>query len=782
MHTPDTRPEFASNRHRNAPIRFLHYCHDDYGLGHLRRALALAKYFTETTPNSEALIVTGSAMAHAFTLPPRIDYVKLPAVTRMGNGAYRARSLEFDFDAIRNMRATLLRKATQAYRPDVFMVDHAPQGLKGEALPTLEMLRKSQPDCLRVLGLRDITDSSSIVRQDWRNEGVYQTLEQDYDLILVYGSQELYDIHREYELPPAVAPRVHYCGYLDRVAPPSPSNDQVHAYRSGHEPLVLVTAGGGGDGFPLIRDYLLGLRQLGSIPFSSVIFTGPLMNEEHAAQLRELQAGLPEKQVRVESFVPDLVPLLRSADLVVAMAGYNTTAELLRLQQRMLLVPRSTPKQEQLIRASLLAKHGLAQMLPIETLTPEQLMNGVQQALALPRPQPHQLAAAGISFQGQALAQQAILEARELRASPMKIKPVTGDAMAQEKIHFLLRFSNRHGLGHLMRGLNICRELATMETGPILFYGSAMPPQQLWDSRFAFRIEGETGGYVDWPEAMRTAKPAVAVYDTTLPRQDEWPREPDGPLRAYIMRRWKEERQDEVFNHGLLPRMDAVIVPHTEEEFGLELPAWLRARTTFVGPIVRLPDRAVQERLRHKYGLMPTDFVLTSTCGGGGFTEQAQEFFATVWAAHARLAQELPNLRHIVVKGPNAVTTPEPLPGMIMIGTEPEMVNLLAISNLAIAEGGYNTVNEIRATRTPALFLPSYRNRDDQEERVRQLEARGLAQVCGPQEHHLAAGKLLDLCGSPSAIAAMRRNYESEELVTGNRRAAEILVELGSWK
>ncbi|HET8706920.1 MAG TPA: hypothetical protein VFM46_11530, partial [Pseudomonadales bacterium] len=82
---------FLSLRSHADTIRFLHYCHDDYGLGHLRRVLALAKYFTETLPNSEALIVTGSAMAHAFALPPRIDYVKLPAVTRTGNGAYRAR-------------------------------------------------------------------------------------------------------------------------------------------------------------------------------------------------------------------------------------------------------------------------------------------------------------------------------------------------------------------------------------------------------------------------------------------------------------------------------------------------------------------------------------------------------------------------------------------------------------------------------------------------------------------------------------------------------------------
>lgn len=353
--------------------------------------------------------------------------------------------------------------------------------------------------------------------------------------------------------------------------------------------------------------------------------------------------------------------------------------------------------------------------------------------------------------------------------------------MSPEKVQFLLRLRNSHGLGHLMRGLNICRELATMGSGRIVFFGTAPPPPELWDQRFEFHTQGESDDYRDWPQVMRSANPAVAVYDTHLPPSVDWSREPEGPRRAYIMRRMKDDLQAQLFDHGLLRRMDAVIVPHTEEEFGLELPDWLRQRTTFVGPIVRLPDPAVQENLRRKYGVTPADFLLTSTCGGGGFAEQAQEFFATVWAVHAHIAPETANLRHIVVRGPNGYKTPEPLPGMILVDTEPEMVSLLAISDLVIAEGGYNTVNEIRGTRTPALFLPSFRNKDDQEERVRQLEARGLACVCGPDEHHLAADKVLELCSSPAPLAAMRHRYESEKITSGNRRAAEILMGLASW-
>jgi predicted glycosyltransferase len=401
-------------------IRFLLYCHDTFGLGHVRRTLSLAAHFTAMLPNAEVLIVTGSPLAHAFTLPPRTDYIKLPAVTKMSNGAYRARSLDMEFAAIRDLRTTMLRDVAQAYRPNVFLVDHAPQGLKGEVLPTLAMLRATQPDCLRVLGLRDIIDASSLIQRTWAQEGVYDTLEHGYDLILVYGSQQLYDIGEAYALPAAVERRVRYCGYLDRVEETCPTDEAPptnhypltlrHALLPHAERLVVLTAGGGGDGFPLMHAYLLGLQRLPSIPFASVLVTGPLMETDEQRELHELATTLPTEKVRIEAFLPDPLPLLSAADLVVSMAGYNTTCELLALRQRVLLVPRATPRQEQLIRASLLARHGLAHMLHPEQLTPERLLDSVQQSLSQPRPHEGQLTAAGISFHGQTVARQAIVD------------------------------------------------------------------------------------------------------------------------------------------------------------------------------------------------------------------------------------------------------------------------------------------------------------------------------------------------------------------------------------
>jgi predicted glycosyltransferase len=73
--------------------------------------------------------------------------------------------------------------------------------------------------------------------------------------------------------------------------------------------------------------------------------------------------------VHVITSVGDSLAMLGAADLVVAMAGYNTTAEILSLGKRALLVPRAGPSAEQRIRASLFAERGWIGWLPPEALS-----------------------------------------------------------------------------------------------------------------------------------------------------------------------------------------------------------------------------------------------------------------------------------------------------------------------------------------------------------------------------------------------------------------------------
>jgi predicted glycosyltransferase len=62
-------------------------------------------------------------------------------------------------------------------------------------------------------------------------------------------------------------------------------------------------------------------------------------------------------------FDAKLEHLMMKATAIVAMGGYNTFCEILSLDKRAILVPRTTPRQEQLLRANRAAELGLVHAL-----------------------------------------------------------------------------------------------------------------------------------------------------------------------------------------------------------------------------------------------------------------------------------------------------------------------------------------------------------------------------------------------------------------------------------
>jgi UDP-N-acetylglucosamine:LPS N-acetylglucosamine transferase len=249
------------------------------------------------------------------------------------------------------------------------------------------------------------------------------------------------------------------------------------------------------------------------------------------------------------------------------------------------------------------------------------------------------------------------------------------------------------------------------------------------------------------------------------------------------MRQCKADKQQEIFASPVLAQIERILIPHTPAEFAYPLPVALQPKTFFVGPIVRPLRPETQAELRHKYGLREEHFVLISTVGGGGFTEQAAAFFATVVAVHQGLAAHLPQLQHVVIQGPNfrsATPAVASAPGLRVIAHEPELSNLFALANVVIAEGGYNTVAELRLAQTPAIFLPSPRKYDDQEERVRALEQQGVAWVFREHRAEAIVQTLIEFAGSPQWAKDIRARYARARLEPGNRVAAERILEVAA--
>src|SRR5215469_10657495 len=341
------------------PKTVLLYSHDTYGLGHLRRNSAIAQALVNADPGVRVCLITGSSLADQVPMPA-IEVLRMPSAVKVGAESYRAADSRSTAGLLAE-RAGTIASALLRLRPDVFLVDHSALGMKGELRLALKLGHDGLLRTRFVLGLRDVLDNPAIVRRTWLEQGVYRALHLFYDQIMVYGCRDLFDVTERYALTAFLKRRTIFTGY---VAKPEGLEG-----RSQGEPCwpsvtdgrirILVTAGGGGDGYRLFESFMevwpeLAQRALG------ILVTGPLLEEGLHRSVAARAGRLPGLQI--VRFATNMLSLIAASDLVVTMGGYNSVVEALAARRQMVIAPRVEPRREQLIRAEMLEGLGLARV------------------------------------------------------------------------------------------------------------------------------------------------------------------------------------------------------------------------------------------------------------------------------------------------------------------------------------------------------------------------------------------------------------------------------------
>lgn len=363
-------------------MKLMVYSHDAFGLGNIRRMLTICQYLLRTVPDISILVVSGSPALHSLRLPQGLDYIKLPCLGRDTAGHLEVKYLKSLPEDVVQLRSHLILTTAAHFQPDILLVDKKPEGLRNELRETLGYLRRQLPKTKCVLLLRDILDAPEATIQQWQVNNYYRTTERLYDQVWVVGTPEVFNLPVEYRFPLPLSRKVKFCGYLncDRGRTcPDLLRQQIGVGPS--EPLVVVTPGGGGDGYRLVKTYIEGLAQQPT-PYRSVVISGPEMPAEQRQELIRLANGLP--MVQLLEFSDDLISYLNAADAVVAMGGYNTTCELLTLRKPAVVVPRISPVQEQWIRAQRFVERGLLYAVHPQQLTPQRLFGELDKALTSP--------------------------------------------------------------------------------------------------------------------------------------------------------------------------------------------------------------------------------------------------------------------------------------------------------------------------------------------------------------------------------------------------------------
>lgn len=363
-------PSVRAKQERLSQVRILMYSHDTFGLGHLRRCRTIAHALVDNFKGVHVLIISGSQIAGAFEFKARVDFVKIPSVIKLYNGEYTSISQHIDIQETLEWRKQIIQSTAASFDPDIAIVDKEPLGLRGELLPTLNMLKGR--GCRLVVGLRDVMDDVSSLTAEWGARNVLRQMDALYDDVWIYGPQGFWNPLEGMNVSPSFESRFAYTGFLRR--------EPIARKASGIEELpkdyILVTAGGGGDGAPLMRAVLAAKAHDRSLDRPFVFVLGPFMGAEEREEIHRAAAAV--SRVHVIDFHNRLEALLDGASAVVSMAGYNTFCEILSLNKRALLTPRVAPRQEQLIRATRAAELGL-----IDMLLPDEAANPATMAAAL---------------------------------------------------------------------------------------------------------------------------------------------------------------------------------------------------------------------------------------------------------------------------------------------------------------------------------------------------------------------------------------------------------------
>jgi predicted glycosyltransferase len=264
------------------------------------------------------------------------------------------------------------------YAPDIFLVDHMPHGAMGELLPALEAMKHSRIHTQVVLGLRDILDSPDVTIQRWKLEGAYDAIERYYARILVFGMKDVYNIVEKYQLPEADARKVFYCGYVTNLAIENNAPAIRARYLAGQPPgtrLIVVMAGGGADAYPMMNALIDAIpKVLEHQKCVLLVITGPFMPANLIMDLNQRAAQFP---IHMMESVHDSISHIAAADLVISMAGYNTSVEILRMRKPAILIPRAGPSAEQRTRAQLFAEKHWVDLIDPDELTPKKLAQRV---------------------------------------------------------------------------------------------------------------------------------------------------------------------------------------------------------------------------------------------------------------------------------------------------------------------------------------------------------------------------------------------------------------------
>jgi predicted glycosyltransferase len=345
----------------------LFYCQHSLGMGHLVRSLTLAAGLSQSF---RVVFLNGGPLPEGMRVPGGVELVDLPPLGFDAGMQLVSRNHRVSVDSAQELRRKIILDSFRWLRPDIILVELFPFGRKkfaGELLPLLEEAHADASAApLVACSLRDILvtpeDSQAARATEWATRY--------FDAVLVHSDPLFSRVEESFPALVGLKPSVHYTGFVSRGP-----NEKLER-TPGNPPRIVVSAGGGLVGAPLLRCAIEAHALLGAEHAILDVICGPFLPDDSWDALSRLAGGKPA--IRLRKFVPSLPEELRTASASISQCGYNTALDILRSGVPALVVPYSEGSEdEQMNRGRRLERLGALRVLEPVSLNPARLAEGI---------------------------------------------------------------------------------------------------------------------------------------------------------------------------------------------------------------------------------------------------------------------------------------------------------------------------------------------------------------------------------------------------------------------
>ena len=323
----------------------------------------------------EVYFIDGGRSVPGATLPASVQTYHLTPVFKDLTSGCLTSETGYDIQTVLKARKQALNKVVARICPDIFIIEYFPFArweLASELLAAICKARSINLNIRIICSLRDVP------RRTQNADRVFSILNHHFNALLIHADPQLTRLEDHFLHTNKIHIPVHYTGYVVE-----PLKDVDRGFQKQNS--VLVSAGGGADGYDLINPCIKAwqhLYQRGIVKDRKmVIFTGPFMPQAQYADLEHMCNGGP---FQIDRFTSHFLQWMQCADLSISRAGYNTCMNILETCTKAILVPGALVS-DQKFRAKRMATLGLAECTAGDKLNPFCLAEAIQRGLAKER-------------------------------------------------------------------------------------------------------------------------------------------------------------------------------------------------------------------------------------------------------------------------------------------------------------------------------------------------------------------------------------------------------------